>query len=60
MDIKDIKIGETYHNGGKRKRTVVGWLGYMIAYKTPTDYKKGITQAVPLHHFAKWAKGKVE
>lgn len=43
-----------YHNGGVRKRHVVG-VGVWVAYKTRQNTNN--TAAEPLHNFAKWCKG---
>lgn len=59
MNIKDIEIGRTYHNGKKRTRTVVGWGRLFIYYTTPSKKKRGIVTGELPFNFAKWAKGVV-
>jgi len=58
VDANDIKVGETYTNGSKRRRTVVGFSGWFVLYKTPSSGRS--TSGVPLWDFAKWAKTKID
>ncbi|MGM7719412.1 hypothetical protein [Metabacillus sp. Hm71] len=60
MLIKDIEVGKTYHNGGKRKRLVVGVEGLFVYYQTPTDMRRGSITGERVDLFAKWSKGVVE
>lgn len=57
MEATEIEIGATYSNGKTRKRTVVGFSGYMVLFKTPSSPRT--TTGVPSWDFAKWAKEKV-
>lgn len=59
MDIGEIQPGKTYHNGGKRKRTVLRVDPLWVHYVTPSSPKGQITAEL-INRFAKWAKGQVQ
>lgn len=57
MSEVEITVGRTYHNGGKRRRTIVGISGYFVLYKTTSSGRS--TTGIPIWDFKRWAKGVV-
>ncbi|MFE8701114.1 hypothetical protein ACFYKX_10965 [Cytobacillus sp. FJAT-54145] len=55
IEEKDVVVGKTYHNGGTRRRTVVGFHGSFVLYRTPSHKKQVL--GVSLWNFVSWAKG---
>lgn len=57
LTLDDLKIGQTYHNGKERRRTVVAINGIFVYYITK---RKSQITGVWISDFLKWAKGVVE